>query len=91
MHIFISKLSHKSPSIQIQEKWPNFQNLPVQVKIFTEAEPRGIPASIKLMLIPHFEIKPPRIRILTQEQLKNFKDLHYYSTPPTTTVSGIEY
>ena len=22
MHIFISKLSHKSPSIQIQEKWP---------------------------------------------------------------------
>ena len=74
MHIFISKLSHKSPSIQIQEKWPKFQNLPVQVKIFTEAEPRGIPASVKLIPIPHFELQPPRIRILIQELSQQIKD-----------------
>ena len=72
MHIFISTLSHKSPSIQTQEKWPKFQNLPVQVKIFTEAEPRGITASVTT------KKQDPYPGTALES-----KDLHFYFIPPT--------
>ena len=88
MHIFISKLSHKSPSIQIQEKWPKFQNLPVQVKIFTEAEPRGIPASVKLIPISHFEIITTKNKVLHQEHSYNSRTIHFIYSPHYL-VSGI--
>ena len=74
MHIFISSSPTSLPVSKYRKNGQKFQNLPVQVKIFTEAEPRGIPASVKLIPIPHFELQPPRIRILIQELSQQIKD-----------------
>ena len=74
MYIFIYKSPTSLPVSKYRKNGQKFQILPVQVKIFTEAEPRGIPASFKLIPIPHFENKPQRTRIPTQELNQQIKD-----------------
>ena len=68
-----------------------FQSLLVQMKIFTEAESRGISASVKLHFCPSLRNQPTQNQDPHPGTAQESKDLHFYSTPPATIVSGIEY
>ena len=74
---FIYSFLHSPTSLPVSKYRKNvqkFQILPVQMKIFTKAEPRDTSASFKFILITHFELQPPRTRILTQELSQQIKD-----------------
>ena len=88
MHIFISSSPTSLPVSKYRKNGQKFQNLPVQVKIFTEAEPRGIPASVNLISIPHFEIITTKKKVLHQEHSYNSRTIHYIYSPHYL-VSGI--
>ena len=81
IHVFNSS----SPTIVTVPKYmrnnTKFQILLVQMKIFTEVEPRGISASFKPISILHFKNKPLKKRILHFELNHNSRTIHIiYST-----------